>query len=170
MNWPTESNNAKELKKWDLPRRQGGMRPDSPEEYPRMLYKAQPDPSTPSGILKVRLDADVFHANGRDIQLYAEEFNRRCQTIVKNEEECQKYIKGGWRKTMSEAMEYVREQENAVAVAAAHRNYEDRNRTEPAKREIEAAEASTHKNFGEVPEAPRVKRKYVRKVKPEAGA
>ena len=169
MNWPAESNMAKELKKWDLPKRQGGYNADGYEEYPRMLYKAQPDPTTNSKTLVVRLLEDVYHANGRDIRLYADQFNARCQMIVKSDHELDQAYKAGWRKSEKEAMEYVRGLENAVAEAAAFRNYEDRNKSELAKREIEAAEASTHKNFGEIPEAPRVKRKYTRKVKPEAG-
>lgn len=170
MLWPTESNMAKELKKWNTPKRQGGMNCDGYEEYPRMMFKAQPDPTSNSGTLKTRLEGDVFHANGRDVRIYAEEFARRCQQVVNDEREFNKLYRLGWRKTEAEAMEYVRGLEEDVAVAAAHRNYEDRNKSELAQREIEAAEAATHKNFGEIPEAPRVKRKYQRKVKPEAEA
>ena len=168
MEWSPESQFVKIQRLWNTPKRQGGMNRDGYEEYPRMLYKAQLNPI--SNRMEVNLTRDVMSADRKDVLLSAENFNNSCQMTVNSDAEVEKYARDGWRKSQAEAMQFVRDLEAFVAEAAANRNYTDRNASDAAKREIAAAEASTHKNLAEIPEAPRLKRKYTRKIKPEAAA
>lgn len=58
----------------------------------------------------------------------------------------------GYRMGRSAAIEYVKELEQMVAVAAAERNYQDRNMSEKAKAEAEAVELATIQHVPVIPE------------------
>lgn len=175
--WDEDSKYYKELSRWDKPKRDGGMNRDGYQEYPRMLYMAQKHPLT--NVYEVAAKEDVLSLDQKTVLFSAEQFNRSCQKIVENERECELAMNSGWRKSQAEAMEYREGHAQAIAEAAAFRAHEDRNLSEKAKAELAKVEESTPDhvaevpegvNFAEVPEAPRGKRKYIRKAQSEAKA
>lgn len=154
---------AKEMRKWDLPKSQGGYNTDGGEEYPKMLYKAakvngknvcfmvEPLPD------QFATDDQWRRASERIIR-----HNRECTHTVKDSAEEESARRGGWRGSQAEAIAFLDGLDDDVAKAAAHRNYEDRNMSEAAKREIAQAEAKAGTDHvAEVTEKP--KRKYNRK-------
>jgi hypothetical protein len=60
----------------------------------------------------------------------------------------------GYRQGRTAAIAYVEGLEQAVAVAAAERNYRDRNMGEKARAESQAAEDATSQHLAEVPVTP----------------
>ena len=155
-----ESELGKELAKWE----KKNYNPDAPEnQYPRMLYMAQ---ERPDGIVSVGEVSDRLCSEpGAGIQDgAAANFTKRCQRIVKNENEERVALEQGWRRTQQEARDRIEDKKRIIADAAAHRAYEDRNMSDKAKAEVAAVEAATEQHVAEVPEAPRVKRKYTRRA------
>lgn len=149
--WNQNSNYAKELRKWDLPKSQGGMRPDSFQMFPKMVYRARrPDSGGP-----------ILSVDPRD-----EKFSAQNQLIVNSESEWTKAKDNGWRDTPQEAIAYANSLEDAVSMAAAHRAHEDKRMSEKAKAEAAAADAETAEHLPEIPEKRRVGRP--RKVDPAA--
>lgn len=148
--WSEDSLHTKERKKWDTPKRLGGMRCDGYEAYPRMLYRAQPNPL--SGVYEVGATRDVLSKDKTVVIFNAEEFSRTCQHIVNNESEHARAREQGWRDTPQEAIAYHNGSETEALVEAAKRAYADRNMGEKAKAEADAYEASTDKQVPEIPE------------------
>ena len=133
-----ESQLGIELAKWNVKR--------EPTYFPCMLYMAQ---KRPDGVLSVHEVSDgVFGGNPGA----AEMFNTRCQKIVNNEAERAVWIERGWRPTPQEALARLEQKDKAIADAAAHRAYEDRNMSDAAKAEVAAVEAETEAHVAEVPE------------------
>jgi hypothetical protein len=105
--------------------------------YPKMLYRAEayngknvcmatpPDPYT--------FKTAPEYARAEES---AKRFTEKCQRIVQDEVEHQKAAESGWRESPQEAVEYLEARTRAVSDATAHRNYEDRNMSDAAKREI----------------------------------
>ena len=146
----TESEEGKEYLKWE---RKPNYNPDAPENrYPRMLYMAQ---RRPDGVVSVGEPDDHAFSN---VTGAGEQFNRRCQLIVRGEQEETAALERGWRRSATEALERFESKEKHIADAAAHRSYEDRNMGEKAKAEVAAAEAETVEHVAEVPEKRRVGR------------
>lgn len=134
------------------------------EEYPRTLYKAQ---TRPDGKVSIGETLDsLFLRNGQEITGSAESFTRTCQLTVRSDDERQRAIEGGWRLTQAEALEFREARDRAVADVAAHRHYEDRNMSEPARAEASEADAES---FGHLPAIPE-KRKMGRPRKVQAEA
>ena len=172
----SSSDYGKELAKWEMfpqPWAPSPGRPFVHHEFPVMLYRAA-----------VRFDGKVSVGEGDDrtfggVPGAAEQFTRQCQRIANDDSELEKAMAEGWRKTQKEALEQHEKLQKFVETAAAHRAYEDRGMSEAAKREAAEAEAAVPEHVAEVPEKPRlhkpaepepeerVKRKYVRKEKPE---
>lgn len=148
----------KELAKWNAPKRQGGMNVDGFEMYPRMLYRAQENPL--SGKFQAMLQRDVISADRTMVILSAEQFNTSCQMTVGNEEEYQRAKRDGWCHSPREAEAWHEAEIDRIAQEAAHRNYDDRNMSPAAQREIEAAVAESEANH--VPEI-KAKRTYRRR-------
>jgi uncharacterized membrane-anchored protein len=143
---PGETYAAKELRRWNTPRSQGGMRPDRHEEFPAMVYKARrPDSGGP-----------ILSNDPRN-----ESWSAQNQLIVKNERELEKALSDGWRRDPQEAIAHANALEDAISTAAAHRAYEDRNMSERAKAEAKVADEATADHMPEIPEKP--KRKYTRR-------
>lgn len=165
IEWSEESQFKKEMRKWNTPKRDGGMNCNGFEKYPQMLYKAQKNPL--SGKMEVAIAADVVSLDGTIVILSAEQFNASCQLLVNSDGELDKAKDGGWRESQAEAMAFLEALDLAVATAAAERNYSDRNLSEKAKAEATEIES---KLPGHVAEIPRTKRRYTRKVKPQPAA
>jgi len=128
-------------------------------EFPMMVYKAfredgnvmcmMPQPSP----LAFKEATDLQRA-----QAYAEQFNKKCQMTVFDSAEYQKAMEGGWRESPQEAEQYVHNIETERANITAAREYEDRNMSEMAKREIAEAKAAVGgEHVPEVVEAPKRK-------------
>jgi len=141
--WSPNSHYFKETHKWDISKSQGGMRPDSFQEFPRMLYKAQR-----------KEDGAPLRCNDPN----DERFSASCQLTVNNEFEFERATRDGWRKSPAEAMAYVEEQGDIKALAAAHRAFEDKRLSEKAQAEAKAADESTADHLAEIPEKPLVRR------------
>lgn len=142
------SNYANEMAKWEqFPSKwTTGTVPGRPYQYrpfPKMLYQAKdyqgqircmaapPDP------LSFPNPAEFMRAEAQ-----AQRFTESCQKIVPNEAEMQKAFENGWRESPVEAVEYLQNKRHGTFQATAERNHEDRNMSEPAKREIAQAEAA----------------------------
>jgi len=131
-----------------------------PQPYPTMVYKAF---KGTDGVIRCMdtdphqsmfLTQDQYRQASEKVAL----FNRSCQKICMDEVEHKQALSEGWRDSPKEAEEAQWGYEKDIAKAAAHRAYEDRNRSEKAKAEIKAVEDSTPNILGEIPSAPTVKK------------
>jgi hypothetical protein len=149
-----ESELGKEFAKWN--------KPYVFDRFPIMLYMAR---QREDGIVRVA-ETDDKQCGGKPGA--AEVWTMGNQRIAKNEDEFLKLKGQGWAETAADAMELFEKRRKEVSTAAAHRAYEDRNMSEAAKAEAAVVEAAQFEHVAEVPEKP-AKRKYTRRVKPEAG-
>jgi hypothetical protein len=174
--WSEESGMMKTIRKWNRPKREFILKPDGTREYgmnangfepfPKMLYKAQIQPI--SNKYEVCLARDVISADKTVVILSAEQFNTSCQMNVNDEDELSRAKADGWRDTPKEALEYADGTEQQKAVAAAVRNFEDRNMSEKAQAEIRKIEQTTgSEHVPEIPEQRRRGRKPGSKNKPK---
>lgn len=162
VEWSSESYYMKELKRWDAPKREGGMNRNGFERFPMMLYHTQQHPI--SGRQEVCIDRDILSLDKTTVLLDAQLFNASCQMIVKDEEELERAKRDGWCETQAGAVEWQEKYLANLAAEAAHRGHDDRNMSEKALAEADAIDRATPGHLGEIPEQPRVKRKYVRKT------
>lgn len=131
---PPDSPYGRELWKWEHREDEvcpsdptiRGMRPSSPRMYPAMMYKA-------TGKNPWTFDKEIAHTE-------AEQRNM----------ESRGFVAGGPGKAAEEYDSLVQR----AAVAAAHRNYEDRNIGERARAEVDAAEQASSRHLGEIPAKP----------------
>ena len=179
-----DSETGKRLREWDTPRtrlvdenalpgdpwhERYGRRAPGYEEYPRMLYKAQPTrtgkvecmlpPPDPMGYeTQPEYDRAV-----RDV----EQFNKRCQLVVNDESQFRRAFTDGWRTSIADALSQYEQQQREIGDEAARRAFRDQRLSAKAQAEIEAAEAETHEHLPSMP----VKKRgpYRRKVTPKAG-
>ena len=98
----------------------------------------------------------------------AERFTTQCQLTIGGPEEMERARRDGWRETPQEALKFAHGLDDDIAKAAAHRAYEDRNMSEKAKTEIQAAEDGTSEQVAEVVATPIKRRGRPRKVQPQA--
>jgi len=133
--WAPESHYAKEMAKWNRPKRDGGMNANGYEPFPKMVYKASKRPSGGPYLVVDPTD---------------EQFSARNRKEVGNPEELEQALREGWR-LFSEAIAYAKGLDDDIAKAAAHRHYEDRNMGEQAKAEAAAAEAESYEHLAEIP-------------------
>jgi len=140
------SNFLKEMAKFEQfhsPWTAGTAGPGNPyvkREYPKMLYRAQhyqgkalcmaapPDP------IEFKDPREFERADES-----AKRFTEKCQRIVGDEAERSRAMEDGWRENPVEAVECLLARDRAVSTETAHRNHDDRNMGELAKREIAAA-------------------------------
>ncbi len=152
-----ESEFDKEMAKWDTPRRMGGYGPDGYEAFPMMLSKAQKKANGQYAVHEMPpmrwlyAPGQIGDAQWDQAVLMAEEFTRRCQRTVRNQQEYERALADGWVVGQEQALAAAESYERAIADAAAHRAWEDRNLSEPAQREVAAVEAETHEHVAEVP-------------------
>lgn len=155
------SNLQKEMRKWEqFPSKwTGSAGPGNPYTYrpfPKMLYRAEhwqgaircmaapPDP----GEFK---DPREFER----AEAAAAKFTEKCQKVVNDDREYQMAMESGWRESAKEATEHLEQRDRDYATLAAQRNYEDRNMSEPAKREIAKAVEAAEGHVAEIPEKKR---------------
>ena len=129
-----ESAYDKELNRWDTPQRQGGMRPDTYQPFPAMLYKAH------------QKDNGQWSVNDP----FDENWSRRCQMIVRDDTELRRQMEQGWRQSPSDALEYAERLQRAIADAAAERHYADQRLSDSARREAAAADAATNDHVPDI--------------------
>lgn len=103
-----------------------GMRPASPRMYPQMMYKA-------TGKNPWTFDREIA----------ADEREQRNM-------ESRGFVAGGPGKAAEAFDRLVQD----AAMAAAHRNYEDRNMSVAARAHSEAVEQASSRHLGEIPETP----------------
>lgn len=143
--YPDISPYGQEMRKWDTPKRNGGYNANGYEEFPQMLYKAR------------RRDGQgpIVCVDPKD-----EAFSGSNQTTVQNEEELQRALSQGWRKSPQEAMEYADRFDAEMARAAAHRGFEDKRLSERARLEAhDADEAAGLDHLPAIPEKRLVKKR-----------
>ena len=164
-----ESSMGKELARWEKP---SNWTPEA-NQYPRMLYRAEHRPDGRRSVGEVQ---DSIFAN-RDtngvlaiVPGAAEQWSRRCQLTVNNESEEHRAMENGWRRHPKEALELLESRDGSVSQLAAERHFMDARMSPQAQAEAAAVDASTLKHVASIPEKPRVKRKYVRRAKPEPPA
>ena len=160
------SNYAKEMEKFEqFPSKFGGA-PGNPyifRAYPCMLFRAEMFQGR-ARCMAAPPDAGLFSNPDefRRAEAAAKRFTEQCQRIVNNDEERQKAFESGWRSSPADAVAVLEGGENVKAQVTAERNYEDRNMSEPAKREAEAAVAEVGgEHMPEIPEKPIHRRRKV---------
>jgi|SRR5580765_21774 len=182
---PVESAWGRELARWNTPRNryvedaqgeilrdeQGqpikGMGAIGYEPYPRMLYKAQ------KNALGKVLCRDVMPLPDHftDDRAYAaacvavEQFNRRCELKVHDEEEYRRESRNGWCDTPQEALAVHERLEQAISTAAAEANYAAKRLSPQAQAELAAAGAETHQHVTDVRGVPKTARGHQKKFR-----
>lgn len=128
-----ESEYDKELRKWDLPKREGGMNANGMEPYPVMLYKA------------------VERENGKVVcgDPLDEQFTARCQTIVFSPSEEQRAREQGWRESPKAALAHHEAIQQEIAQAAAEAAHAAQRMSEKARTERKGREDATHRHVTE---------------------
>lgn len=158
-----ESEYGKELKKWDTPKRQGGMNANGYEEYPRMLFQARDEGNGKAEVHRMPPPRWAFpagvtgDAEWNQACLQAEDFTKRCQVIVRSDMEKANYLSRGWALTQDDALAVYEQQQETLAIAAAERLYSDQRLSTKARREADAVDRATDKHLGDLP-VPRKKR------------
>ncbi|HEX6038914.1 hypothetical protein [Longimicrobium sp.] len=138
-----KSNYEKEVERWNTPRSQGGMRPDTFQAFPVMVYRARrPERGGPYLVIDPREEAWSMG---------------NCAT-ARNEEELDRYLRQGWQRTPGEAIEHANREDERIANEAAARAHSDRRLSEKAKGEAAEADAETADHLPEIPEKPVVRR------------
>lgn len=154
------SNFAKEVSRFEQFPSQytAGSAPGNPytyRPYPKMLYRAQHYNGKASCMATVADQGEYkdYREYERAVEM-ADRFTAKCQRVVGSEEERARAMEDGWRESPQEAIDYLIARDAAVGKEAAHRNYDDRNMSELAKREIAAAEAASDgQHVAEIPRA-----------------
>lgn len=142
----------------------GTLKPGNPyvfRPYPMMLFKAFDGPNGKLQCMAAPPDRQEY-IDPQELFRHEESarrFTEKCQRIVKDEREMSAAMEDGWRQSPEEAMEVGLARQRAIANAAAHRNYEDRNMSEAAKAEIAEAEQNADGHLGEIKERPRRRRR-----------
>ena len=137
--YPSNSFFAKEMRRWNAAKRDGGENANGFEKFPQMVYKAG-RPASGGPIV-------CIHPTD-------EGFTRRNQLTVNSEEELERAKRAGWRETTEEAIEYATKLEDGVSdEAAVHQNRVKR-MSPAAQREAAEADASTAEHVPELPEKP----------------
>lgn len=136
-----ESELGRELKKWDTPKRLGGMKCDGFEPFPAMLYKAHK-----------RANGKVMCGDPGVVVGDAEAttFTNSCQLLVHDEDHKRRALNDGWRETPNEAIEYFERLEQEQGNAAAEAAFAVQRMGPRAQAELKAADESTHEHVTDV--------------------
>lgn len=130
-----ESTYDKELAKWNTPKRAGGYQPDTPQLFPRMIYRAM---KLESGKV-VCMDLDPITNEPRSA----------CYRIVKSNDELQRAQGEGWVSgSPKEALDAFERQEQALGQAAAEAIAAAK--SEKAKRELDEVSNLTMEHVADV--------------------
>lgn len=148
-----ESEYAKELKRWNTPKRLGGYGPDGYEPFPAMLYKAfrhengQTQCMEPPPQMYEFADMPSFMR----AEAKAKAFTDRCQLTVRSQAQFDIEYANGWRKTAEDAIAHFEALQREIADAAAEEQFRVRRMSDAAQRELAAANAATEDHVVEVP-------------------
>lgn len=156
-----ESEYDKELAKWDLPKRLGGHNADGFEKYPQTLYKAF---RNENGKAMCRDISDLY-TNDPVLQAKAIAFTKKCEYVVRTEDEYQRALREGWRDTQQQALDLFEAQQRDIAQAAAEAAFAVQRMSDKAKAEYERHDAETEGPAVDVPapkKAPKGTRVQVR--------
>lgn len=153
-----DSEYDKEMRKWDLPRSQGGHRPDSFEKYPQSMYKAFRNEDNGKAMCR---DLAYLYSSDPVVQAKSEAFNKKCELIVRNEDEYQRARSNGWSDTQQEALDLLEAHQRDIAKAAAEAAYAVQRMSENARREYAQHDADSEEPAVDVP-APKKEGKRTR--------
>lgn len=137
-----ESEYMKEMKKWDTPKRLGGMAPDGFEAFPKMVFKAFRDENG---------KARCGHPLAATGDAEAMSFTNKCQMTVNNADEYNRAMNAGWSDGPDEALEALEAQQQDIARAVAEGKHGARRMTEKAEREFDAAQAESEDHVPDIP-------------------
>lgn len=140
------SSHSREMAKWEM-----GWSPYGPPGRPREL---EPFHEYPAAMYRMKRGPI---ATQFVVDSYVEAADENQRVNLESQ---------GYRMGRKAAQDYVVEIEQMVAVAAAERNYQDRNMSEKAKAEAEAVELKTIHHVAEIQEAPKRKRGRPKKERP----
>lgn len=135
------------------------------EPYPQMLYKAFRHDKGKA----MCGDISGLYTSDPVQQAKADAFTKRCQMIVRDEDEARRAKHDGWRASAQEALDLLEAQQQDIAQAAAEAAYATQRMTEKARREYDAHDAASEGPAIDVP-APRKKPGRKPKVRTEAMA
>jgi hypothetical protein len=133
---------AREMDRWNAPRREGGFNANGFEPFPTMVYKAF---ARENGKVEC---GDPRTAAG---EAQAETFARKCQLTVRDQEGMDKAHKAGWSDTPDEALVQYETDQVAVAAATAERHFSDQRLGASAQVEAATADAATHEQVPDIP-------------------
>lgn len=123
-----------------------GTVPGNPYQYrpfPKMLYRAESYNGKPCCMAAPPNWAMFKNSDeARFADEQARQFTERCQMIVKDESEMQRALENGWREDPQQAVEYLEGRTRRIGTATAERLYRDRNMSDRAKAEADAATAA----------------------------
>lgn len=148
-----ESEYAKELARWNTPKRHGGHAPDGYERYPLMLYKAFRDENgqakcmEPPPLMHLYLSMPEYLR----AEAIAQAFTAKCQLTVRDDAGYERARADGWRDTSADALAYLEAQQREIADAAAEEQFRVRRMSDKAQHEHAAANAATDSHVVEVP-------------------
>lgn len=127
---PGEDRYKGELRRWNTPRRLGGMKPDGIDEYPKMLMRARRGPN--GGPFKV-------------IDPFDEQWSmQNCKTVGNRDEEERALSSGeGWKLSQAEAIAHQNALETEISNAAAERQWSEKRMGEKARAEAALVDDST---------------------------
>ncbi|MBM4072339.1 MAG: hypothetical protein FJ271_25935 [Planctomycetes bacterium] len=127
-----ENETAKELKRWDTPKRLGGMNADGKDEFPKMVYKADrwTNGKTMCGHPGV--------ATGEPI---ATAFTAACQRTVFDGDEYASARRAAWYDSPELAIKAFEAAQRGVADAVAEEQYRVNRMSESAQAEFRDAQA-----------------------------
>jgi hypothetical protein len=125
---------------------QGTNGPGNPYVYrpfPKMVYRAE-HWNGKVCCMAARPDPTEFKdtREAERAEVMAQHFTEKCQKTVRDETELARAMESGWRETPAEAVEHVLARDRAEADATAERNYQDRNMSAAARREVAEVEAA----------------------------
>jgi hypothetical protein len=152
---------------------EGSSVPGNPyvyREYPRMLYKARVHANGQTKCMVAEPPAYEFDKMDQweRAVLYAATFNASCQRTVNNDQELDRALSDGWRKSIPEALQYAEGLAQDIARAAAEAAHSVQRMSAKAQAEFETAGAETHKHVVDLVGAK--KRGRPAKTKPVAQA
>ena len=150
--WPKNSAMWLEEKRWNTPKRNGGMNANGYEEFPKQVFKAR----------RHEDGGPYFVIDPKD-----EKWSQGSYHDCKDENEYENYLKNGWSKSSQEALEFANLEDDRIARAAAERHAADKKLSRLARAEVLEKDRQAENHVGDHPATPiPAKRKYTRKASP----
>lgn len=146
-----ETEYDKEMAKWDAPRREGGMRPDGYEPFPKMLYFARELKNGKAAVADVPGPRGWYSDDNTYLsaELEAQRFTSSCQRVVRNSDELERAYREGWRETPADALAHYEALQREIATAAAEANFAATRMSDKAQAERRRRESATDKHVPE---------------------